>query len=123
MKLDELGMLAVVPANDSSAIAYMNVFERGDIWLRIKGCEDCPHESRNKCCGPCPMLSEKGCFLHLDDNQNKPLRCVIHPVPRINLTWCSIQYECIQGSMLGQIRKISEPLNAELHKAINSTLP
>ena len=110
-------ILALVPLDRPSPVGFMNVFDEDDIWIKIRGCEDCP--SKKICCGTCPMLNDKGCFLHLDKSQSKPFRCIINPNPRNNLSWCQQEFQCVQGEMLGQIRKIKEPLNAEQAKKIS----
>ena len=91
-------------------LAYGNVYEEGDLWVKIKGCEDCSWENRQKCCGNCPLLTGKGCIPHLEGNK-KPFSCVIIPPPDKNHGWCSLEFKCVQGTREGQIRKIREPGN------------
>lgn len=95
--------------NDPTPIAYYNIYEEGDIWVKTRGCEDCSTESRKLCCGTCPMLSEKGCFLHLDNSENKPYKCVVNPPPDTCLKWCSLEFKCVQGSHMGKIRRVKDP--------------
>lgn len=87
-------------------LAYFNVYEEGDIWVKIKGCEGCINTSR--CCGKCPMLSEKGCFLHLDNMLNKPYRCVVKPEPQVCIIWCQLEFQCVKGPKKGVIRRVSD---------------
>ena len=95
--------------DDSTAIAYFNVYEEGDAWIKIKGCESCSLENRKRCCNGCPMFTEKGCFFHLDNLLNKPYRCVAKPTVNICLSWCSLEFKCIEGSKLGKIRRVRKP--------------
>lgn len=94
--------------DEPEPIAYLNVYEEGDIWVKIQGCEACSLENRKKCCGHCPMFTEKGCFLHLKDNGDKPFRCVTKPFPTVCHSWCALEFKCIQGSKKGKIRRIRD---------------
>ena len=105
---------AIVPLDNPSPIAFMNIYEKGDIWVKIKGCEDCPLESRKKCCGNCPMFTEKGCFFHLGSEikrSNKPFHCAVRPSPNSCASYCYLEFKCIKGSKKGKIRKVSKPGN------------
>lgn len=100
--------------DDPTPIAYFNVYEEGDVWLRIKGCESCPLENRKKCCGNCPMLTPDGnCFWHLESGagSSKPFRCVVKPYPDTCKRFCSLEFRCIQGGKKGKTRKVSKPGN------------
>lgn len=102
----------LVPIDDPSPVEYRNLFEPGDIWVKIKGCEECPLESRRRCCNQCPLLiQETGqCMAHLGvGSLNKPFECVIKPIPSGCYSWCHLEYKCIQGKNAGKIRKVSEP--------------
>jgi hypothetical protein len=92
-------------------IAFLNVYDEGDVWIKTKGCEDCPEDSRAYCCGNCKMfLKDNGeCRLHIDDDgRQKPFRCVIDPSPEICHAWCSLEFECIVGPKKGKIRKVKD---------------
>lgn len=103
----------VCPMDDPTPIAYLNVYEEGDVWAKIKGCEECPAENRAKCCGTCPMFSLQGCYWHLENQarSSKPWNCVVRPSPDVCWSWCSSEFECTQGSRKGQVRKVCEPGN------------
>ncbi len=98
-----------IAVDEPTPIAFLNLYEDGDRWNKIKGCEGCL--SIKKCCGTCPMLTSKGCTYHLEQRRhsNKPLNCVINPVPTIAKSYCQLEYECIQGNNKGKIRKVSDP--------------
>ena len=107
----------LVEMDNPNPIAYFNVYEEGDIWVKTQGCEACSLENRRKCCGNCPMFSEQGCFFHLQkDGDNKPYRCVVRPEPDICLSWCALEFECIQGSKKGFIRRIKDRGNEFIKK-------
>lgn len=102
--------LVLCPTNNPSPIIYMNLYEEGDVWLKIQGCESCFKENRMKCCGNCPMsLNDTGeCRLHIDNNrEDKPFYCIIKPFPNTCMSFCNLQYKCISGSKKGKIRKVN----------------
>jgi len=98
----------VIPLDDPSPIAYLNVYEEGDVWIKIKGCEACLLETRKICCGNCPMFTSKGCFLHLDPGSNKPFHCVAMLYPNTYISYCSLEFKCVEGSKAGQVRRIKD---------------
>ena len=104
----------VLSLDDPTPIAFLNVYEEGDVWVKIKGCEECPIESRKKCCGNCPLLTPDGqCSFHLESKKNskKPIHCIVKPYPNDCLKFCSLEFKCIKGSKEGKIRKVKEPGN------------
>lgn len=103
----------VCPMDSPSPIAYLNIYENGDIWIKTKGCENCSWDNRKKCCGNCPMLTMRGCTYHLENikSSRKPLHCVIEPPPSKCKSYCQLEFQCAKGSHKGQIRKVSEPGN------------
>lgn len=105
--------VALCPLDDPSPVAYFNVYEVGDIWVKIKGCEDCPLEDRRKCCGNCPMFSELGCYWHLEsgNRSSKPYNCIVDPTPDKGASYCQLEFKCVAGSKAGKIRKVREPGN------------
>jgi len=103
--------LVVCQVDEPSPIAYLNVYEQGDAWIKTKGCEDCSLENRKLCCGSCPMFTDKGCFFHLEQTNSKPFRCVVIPAPNDCLKWCALEFKCIKGNNEGKIRKVKEPGN------------
>jgi len=96
---------------DPTPVAYMNIYETGDVWIKIKGCESCPDESKAQCCKGCAMATPKGCLLHLTNTQNsdKPFRCVVNPMPNKVISRCVIEFLSIAGKHKGKIRKVREP--------------
>lgn len=101
-------LLALVPLDNPSPVGYMNIYEQGDIWEKIKGCEEC----ENNCCGNCPLSSDKGCYLHLiNKGQDKPFHCVVHPSPLKHKADCILEYKCVKGTQIGRIRKQRDPRN------------
>lgn len=105
-------MKVVCLVENPDVVSYVDVYEEGDEWVKIQGCEVCSLENRKKCCGPCPMFTDKGCYLHLDNMLNKPYRCVVKPTPRTCLTWCSLEFKCIKGKNVGKIKKVNSPIMA-----------
>ena len=95
--------------DDCVPIAYYDVFEEGDCWEKIQGCEVCPWEDRQKCCGSCAMLTVEGCAMHW--RKQKPFKCVISPHPNVHHGWCHLEWKCTKGSMKGKIKKACEPRN------------
>lgn len=101
---------AVIPVDDPSPLAYMNVFEEGDIWVKIKGCEECPIEQRAKCCGTCPLFAGEGCYFHFINpkNSQKPFKCVVKPNPSRCKSTCCLEFVSVKGTQKGQIRRIRD---------------
>jgi hypothetical protein len=102
-------MTVEIALNDPTPIAFRNVYEEGDIWMKIKGCEGCSHHL--KCCGTCPMSSEKGCFYHLEkrnDGGMKPHHCIVNPLPSTCKKNCQLEFKCTKGSMEGKIRRVRD---------------
>lgn len=103
-------ILALIKIDRPSELwGYTNIYEEGDIWQKIRGCEDC----KNNCCKRCPVYVEGlGCRLHiLNNGQDKPVHCVVHPSPLKHRPDCHLQYKCIKGKYKGMIRKQSEQRN------------
>lgn len=96
-------------------IAYLNIYEPGDIWVKSKGCESCSQENKAKCCNNCGMFSSKqGCTWHLDlplANSGKPWNCIVKPYPDAAMSFCSLEYRCMRGSHEGTIRRVCDPGN------------
>ena len=90
-------------------VGYLNVYEQGDVWLKIVGCEGCPPEAQKKCCGNCPLLLKQGgCIPHLEGT-HKPFDCMIVPPPDMTYSFCQLEFECVKGTNKGKVRKIREP--------------
>jgi len=102
---------AVVMNLDSPVpIAYLNIYESGDIWVKIQGCESCTDNI--KCCNNCGMFSEEsGCSWHLERNQattKKPWNCIVKPYPDAAMSFCALEFKCIHGSQEGQVRRVRD---------------
>ena len=101
---------AVIPLNDPSPVAFVSVFEPGDIWIKVVGCETCRLENRKKCCGECPQIDiNRNCALHsgLTLETVKPLRCVVFPAPNETYDWCVQEFVCVKGTNKGKIKRTS----------------
>ena len=101
--------------DDPSAIAYEDVYEKGDRWEKIRGCHECPPENRDKCCNNCGMYSTlKGCYWHIEregrDNRSskKPFYCITKHYPSAAVSYCSLEFKCVRGSRLGKIRRVKD---------------
>lgn len=97
--------------DDPEALGYTSLYEKGDVWIKIRGCEDCPEESRIKCCGQCPMSSDMGCYFHLmnpSSHSQKPFGCISHPHPKFARSYCCLEFKCIRGSNEGKIRRVRD---------------
>lgn len=100
----------VLSMSEPSPIGFLNLYNEGDEWVKIQGCEKCAWEARQNCCGRCRMLTSKGCFLHMDGGgQNKPYYCVINPSPKQTLHECALAYKCVKGPKEGLIRRVCDP--------------
>jgi len=102
-------VLAVIPTDDPSPVAFMNLYEPGDMWVKVHGCEGCNEEQRRRCCGQCVLyVNNKGCERHLERGtmQSKPFHCTVLPVPNQQWGNCHLVYECIAGKWKGYQRQI-----------------
>ena len=68
IKTDE--KLVVCSMDGATPDAYMNLYEPGDVWVKQRGCEDCPMKMRKRCCGNCAFLMERGCAWHFEKGDN-----------------------------------------------------
>jgi len=104
---------AVCLLGDPTPVAYLNIYEEGDIWVKVNSCEECPLENRKRCCGNCPMFSGVGCYWHLERKRrsSKPYVCVVHPYPDSRRPYCHLEFRCIRGSREGQIRRARDDMN------------
>ena len=94
------GLLAVCDVDTLTPVAYINVYEQNDIWIKTEGCEGCPEESRRRCCGRCAFRMEAGCAWHFetgDAMRAKPFVCVVRPFPTKRKVYCQLEYLCVQG--------------------------
>lgn len=98
-------MRVVCSIDKPEPLAYLDVFEVGDEWVKFKGCDGC--ENIKICCGNCKLLYEKGCALH-NEARGKPYFCVIFPTPDTNLKWCQLEFKCIKGSNEGKIKRVKD---------------
>lgn len=102
----------LIDVENATTIAYYNVFEEGDIWLKIKGCETCPEERRIKCCNQCPCVTPDGkCMWQLKREAHKtrkPFYCIIYPTLEMCVGDCNLEYVCVEGSKKGKIRRLKD---------------
>jgi hypothetical protein len=110
-------MCAIIPWNDPSPVAYINVFELGDIWVKTKSCDGCSQESKEMCCHNCPVFTGDGCMFHQSGkySTNKPFECVVKPTPEQGRSYCQLEFTCISGKYKGKVRRLKETLD-ELEK-------
>lgn len=104
-------MRFVCDDSEPTPIAYLDVYDKGDEWVKVQGCEACPLENRIKCCGNCPMLvRDKGeCRLHYEGNNvGKPFACIKNPTPDTSISWCALEFKCIKGKHEGKIRRVKD---------------
>ena len=103
---------AIIPVDDPSPIAFINVFEEGDYWEKIKGCEECPEENKARCCGNCYWFMKGGhCHWqcgHLQTHSSKPFHCITKPIPSDYKHICVLEFKCIKGSKEGKIRRVRD---------------
>ena len=106
-------LLMICDPKNPTSLAYMNVYEPGDLWIKVQGCDDCSLENRSKCCTNCPVFIDAGCVLHLEnpENSRKPFHCIANPTPEKCHSYCRLEFQCAKGSRVGQVRKLSEPGN------------
>ncbi len=110
--------LVLIDIRNSTPVAYFDVYEDGDRWDKIKGCDSCPEDMKAKCCGSCYHLQEGATckWQNLVDTRGgismKSLFCMIYPTPEPDEMHspCSLQYKCVKGSekILGKIRRVSD---------------
>ena len=103
---------AVITVDSPTPVAFLNVFEQGDVWVKTNSCLDCPEETRAKCCGNCYWLVKGGyCHWqtgHLKHHSCKPYWCVVAPMPDDLKSNCILEFKCIEGSRKGQIRRVKD---------------
>ena len=106
-------MRVVCEIDKPEVLEYLDVFEEGDEWIKIKGCEECPPESRKKCCSGCKaqIPTEECIFQTIKSNLSKPYECVITPDPRTVKSYCILEFKCIKGKNEGKIRKLKDPIS------------
>ena len=104
----------LIPVDDPSPVAFVNIYDEGDIWVKTKGCEDCPIELRKRCCGDCPCVLPDGkCYWHCDLPMSrnggwKPFYCIKNPLPDKCVKRCCIEYKCVAGPKKGKIRRLRD---------------
>ena len=101
---------ALCTLDDPTPIAYFNVYEVGDIWIKIQGCEACEIGDRKRCCGNCPHVTANGdCAWHIEEGRSsKPWSCIAWPTPNQAKSKCKLEFECVQGSQKGKIRRVMD---------------
>ena len=109
-KFEKFGRLAIISIEDATPMGYMNVYEHGDIWIKIQGCEKCSVERRRRCCGQCPFLTDNGlCSWQLESKPSKkPFKCVVKPFPDSCIKGCALAFECVKGKNNGKVRNVND---------------
>ena len=110
-RLHKFGVLAVCDTEEASPVAFLNLYEPGDAWIKIQGCDVCTMESRKRCCGNCAFLMERGCAWHFEKGDNtraKPFVCVVRPFPNTAKGFCQLEYECVSGKHRGKVRRVRD---------------
>lgn len=102
---------AVFHPDDPSPVAWQNLYDEGDRWEKIQGCEACSKH----CCGTCGLIVEDGkCRLHLDGpdggrGQAKPWACCVKPTPDGQMSYCTLVWRCVRGPNAGSYRRKADP--------------
>jgi len=108
-------MKVIIDMNTVSASGYRDVYEEDDEWVKIKDCDVCSLEIKERCCHDCSSsLSNGNCEVH---EKGKPYNCIIAPSIKMCVTHCSLEYKSIKGSRIGQIRRIRDRLNVFIKTA------
>ena len=100
-------MFAIVAMNDPSAMGFMDVYDPGDVWMKVQGCDACITE--NNCCGNCAARAGDKCSLHILNGGSKPYDCVVRPSPIEHNSNCALVFECTCGKFKGQFRWKADP--------------
>jgi hypothetical protein len=103
-------MFAVVSLEDTTPIGFLNVYEKGDLWIKIQGCEKCSLKRKKLCCNGCAMLTpDFDCSWQVEEGRSsKPFMCVIWPTPNQCKVDCVIVYKCIRGKHKGSFRHLTD---------------
>jgi hypothetical protein len=97
----------ILDVKDPTPIAYLDVYEDGDRWERIRGCDECPEEWRAKCCKGCmAYVPAVGCMMH--GTKTKPFVCVVVPAPSTCRRNCVLEFICTTGSKEGWARRVAD---------------
>ena len=106
---------AIISIEDPTPVGFINMFDIGDEWIKIKGCDSCPIEQRIRCCGRCPCIMPNGdCYWQIPEHvksSRKSFYCIITPLPTKMNSRCCIEYKCIKGPKKGKIRRVKDKLN------------
>lgn len=100
--------LLVIVNMDAETVGYRNLYDPGDEWRKVKGCEECPEAAQTRCCGRCGHRMSKGCSWHIekgDYTTGKPFVCVVRPVPDACKSMCQQEYLCTIGPHKGKTRR------------------
>ena len=130
MELPTDEMLVLVKYDKPETVAFVNLYNPGDLWLKVQGCEACTPEGVRNCCGKCPFrlgsewlqeiltslgvdvppLDEKGrCIWHVEGRRSrKPFVCIVDPHPRHACSYCQLVFECVQGPKKGKKRHVCD---------------
>jgi hypothetical protein len=98
-----IGLSAPIP------IAYLNIYEEGDMWIKTQGCEAC--EDTFKCCGNCELLIDGQCgwqTVRRPATSRKPWNCIVKPYPDASMPFCALEFKCVRGVLEGQVRRVRD---------------
>jgi hypothetical protein len=100
IKTDE--MYAIVKVTEPEIVGFANVYEPGDVWQKVRGCDGCSPT----CCPPgCKFLIDNKCVIHCHDHGTlKPFGCLVPPSPRGQDSNCRLVFEALAGSHVGKFR-------------------
>lgn len=96
-------IVAILPLDNPSPVAFANVYEPGDLWIKVQGCEVC----ERGCCGNCGLFLKDTCqcSVHIiDKGSNKPFHCVVSPSPISRNSICKLVFRCVSGTNCGKFR-------------------
>lgn len=105
----DLNLEVVVPYHgDASPSAFQNVYETGDRWEKIIGCDGCTFN----CCTNCSarMPESNRCAVHLEEPDAKRWKCVKWPRPNQAHPGCQQEFKCVKGSpaIVGKVRRVTD---------------
>ena len=113
-------MKCIVSIEEATPVAFVDVYEEGDKWVKLQGCDKCSLTIRRECCGSCSYLTDDGlCLYQIEQGKelldgepsksHKPFWCVIFRKPTRQKKGCALIYKCVRGSNKGKIRSVCDP--------------
>ena len=99
--------LPIIDPVNATVLGFRSVYEEGDEWKKVVGCEGC----ETRCCTNCPALTPSNkCSIHMDGPTQKRLQCIVWPRPSLSFPGCQQMFECVAGSksILGKFRRVGD---------------